>query len=132
MKKLYLTLILFLLHNAIFASQQSLCRDVQKYTTNLFIAVDVAISRRIMTDDEVMCKAAESNFPCYIQYCLKHNIGDLEFVNTEGHTPLSIAKLLNNQKVVQIIEKYLPTSPKTVAGQLSPILGQISARKKYD
>ncbi len=135
MKKINIIISLFLLQHTIFASQQSPCTKVQKYFTSLFIAADVELSRKILGDDEIICKAAESSSVYYIKYCLKHNIGDLNSKSEEGYTPLEIAKIVNNKEIIEIIENHLPKkvdSPRTITSQLSPVSSPTTSMKKYD
>jgi len=142
MNKVSLVFSLFLLPNAIIASHQSPCTQLQEYVTGLWIAVDVACARTLWDDNEAMRLAAEYNDRSRVEYCLKNKIGTPQ-------DSLRVAKLLKNEDVVEIIKGHLKeeeivtslvtgyrsrknSSPRTVTGELSPVLSQISARKKND
>ncbi len=136
MKKLSLIFNLFFISSMTFAAQQSSCAQMQKYLTNAFVATDIAIARMIMSDDEVICKAAQSNHPCLIAYCLHNNIGNALSINKEGQTPLDIAKIHKNHLVVRILEKNIKkqaSSPRTVAIiDITPPSSPVTLRKKND
>jgi hypothetical protein len=132
MKKLSLIFSLFFMSSMISAGQQSPCTQLQEYLTKAFIATDIAIARMIMSDDEVICKAAQLDDPCMIRYCLNNNIGQALSINKEGHTPLFIAKINNNTRIIEALEEQT-SSPRTVDEiNLTPPSSPVTSRKKND
>ncbi len=93
------------------SEKQSMCTQIQNSLHNVFVATDINLARWIMSDNDLLCKAAESKNSKYIQYCLQHNIGTPSYKNEEGHTPLSIAQACCHDEIVKIIV----SSPTSVA-----------------
>ena len=132
----------------IFAGQQSTCTQVQKYAFNLVVGADIALAKIIMTDDEIICKAAEYQNSNYLKYCLRNKIGSLSSVNAEGRTPLSIAMFLKNKSTLKIIGREIAkdlsiekkmvkksSSPRTVAiitPESTPASSPVTLKKKND
>ncbi len=91
------------------ASNQSCCQHLQEYAQSYLPVIDLFVARYLerQSDQTIISRAAGQKNPSSILYCLENNIGNIHSINEEGHSPISIARLLNHKEV----EKIMISSP---------------------
>lgn len=107
MQKLLITLAILITTQCyqLQASYKTSC--CKRFTERLLLETDLFVARNLerKSDQTILSYAAAQKNPELFKYCLEKNIGSINSFDAEGHSPKSIAMLLNNEEIVELITK---------------------------